>query len=348
MTSRVTVVGSGPAGLSASLYLSAKGAEVTVIDRLSEAGYERYHSVCGAGISKRTFRELELIEESHVINPVKDALLRFPGGTDIRMRIDGAVIDRVGFLKDLRERCSEQGCRFVHGRAVKAERTDDGFKVTLADGSVIESDHLVGCDGAFSVVRRDIFGTRPRYELSAREFVTSDKVDDTFEMILGGDYVGAYRWVFPSGDGCNTGSVSGRYEPEEYIQSGGRVIPAGGVPKIEDSGAYLCGDAAGMPNPVSFGGLRAALLSGQECARSILTGKTGSYERWWRGNIMSSERFCRFHDAFVEMSDEQLAKMAKPVGRFRSIWMSGILASLRHPKYIPLYIGCLVTFRNGW
>ena len=58
------VVGSGPAGLSAALYLSANGMHVMVIDRLSDSGFKRYHSVCGdslcegTGAKQKPFRKI--------------------------------------------------------------------------------------------------------------------------------------------------------------------------------------------------------------------------------------------------------------------------------------------------
>ena len=344
----VAVIGSGPSGLSAAIALASNGVKATVFDRLSESGYERYHTVCGAGISRRTFRRLRHLRESDVLNTVPEALVGFPGGTDIRIRIDGAVIDRPSFLRRTRELCASLGCTFIQGRVVSVRRTEGAFEVALSDGTVRTFTHVIGCDGAFSVVRRCLFGTEPRYMIPAREFITSERVPDRFELELSERYRGAYRWVFPSGDRCNTGSLPGAFEPGEWLQSGGRIIPCGGVPAIEDGNAYLCGDAAGMANPVCFGGLSAALLSGQECAHVIVSGRKGAYEKWWRRSILSSRRFSDLHDTLESMSDEELARMAAPVGRFRSLWLSGICASLRHPKYIPMYIGCLITFRYGW
>lgn len=348
MEADVAIIGSGPAGLSAAIALASNGVKATVFDRLSEAGYERYHTVCGAGISRRTFRELRYLRESDILNTIPEALIRFPGGTDVCIRIGGAVIDRPSFLRRTRELCASLGCAFVRGRVASVRRSNDGFEVSLSDGTVGTFTHVIGCDGAFSVVRRCLFGSEPSYMVPAREFITSEKVPDRFELELSERYRGAYRWVFPSGDRCNTGSLPGASEPGEWIQSGGRIIPCGSVPVIEDDDAYLCGDAAGMANPVCFGGLSAALLSGQECAHAIVSGKKGAYGRWWRRCILSSRRFSELHDALASMSDEELARMAAPVGRFRSLWLSGICASLRHPKYIPMYIGCLITFRYGW
>ena len=71
MSDAVLIVGSGPAGLSAALYLSENGMDVTVIDRLSDKGYPIYHSVCGAGISESAFGELEYIGPEHVRNRIR-------------------------------------------------------------------------------------------------------------------------------------------------------------------------------------------------------------------------------------------------------------------------------------
>jgi flavin-dependent dehydrogenase len=176
------------------------------------------------------------------------------------------------------------------------------------------------------------------------EFVTEGHCD-RYTVTLGERYHGLYEWRFPAGGNVSIGSGKGIMSVEEYISKGARNIPFGGVDRISDNGAYLCGDAAGMANPVSFGGLRAALNSGQEAAREIVVGR--SYQRWWDGNILSNRRFMWFRDRLMGMTDDELERMARPVSK-GNLYVRGILSGIRHPSYVPMYIGCLKTFSRTW
>ncbi len=344
---RICVVGAGPAGLYTSLYLSDRGHDVTVIDRFSENGYGRYHSVCGAGISLKAFRQLEYIDEKFIINRVDNTVLSFPGDTDIIMKIDGAVVDRVPFLLDLKQKCSDAGCVFIQDNVLKVER-NDGFNVHTGRNGTMHFDVIVGCDGAHSVVRRDIFKTEPKGMVPVTECIIDRPNNGSFKIFLGEKYKGMYEWDFPSGNRTNAGSVKGMADLTDAVSHGSRHIPYGSVPLIADDNAYLCGDAAGMPNPISFGGLRIAMVSGMECAKAIITGSEKQYQKWWKKNILSSERFMEFRYSMEKWTDKEFIEASETFRKHKNIYIGGIIATLKHPKYVKMYVGCLMTFKHSW
>ena len=339
----VAVVGSGPAGLSAALFLSSHGVETTVIDRFRDRGFARYHSICGAGISDQAFKGLDLIRPDNILDRVERAELVFPGDVVVGMKVKGYVLDRVAFLRGLKDRCMENGCRFVTSEVRSVERRDDGFDIRTS-GYTVHSDRVIGCDGAFSVVRRDLFGTRPEM-IPAVEYIIDGIPEKVFRIEVGERFKGLYQWSFPAGDGISIGSGRG-FSVDGYRTRGARYIPFGGVDRISYDGAYLAGDAAGMANPVSYGGLKAALTSGQEAAREIVEGR--SYQRWWDRSIMSSVRFMGFRDTMLSWTDEDFKRASKAFKGCRNIYVSGLKATLTHPGYLPMYIGCLMTFRHSW
>lgn len=338
------VIGSGPSGLSAALYLLENGFHVAVVDRFTDAGFSRYHSICGAGISEETFRRLEYIEATDILNRIDRAELVFPGDVTIGMKVRGFVLDRVAFLDRLKRRCMELGGSFITGEVASIEH-DEGYVVRTRHDS-IQCRYLIGCDGAHSIVRKLLFHTRPSM-VPVDEFIIEGGSEPVYRIILGERYKGLYEWSFPAGENRCVGSGKGIIRPES-ISHGSRDIPFGGVPAISDDGAFLCGDAAGMANPVSYGGLRTALLSGQQAAREIVEKTEGSYQRWWDGSIYSSPRFMGFRNTLMDWTDEDLIRSSRLFKNGRGIYLWGAIAGIIHPKYIPMYIGCLKTFRHGW
>ena len=53
MEADVLIIGSGPAGVSAAHHLRGYPGRVVVLERLSDAMFPRYHSVCGEGTGSR-------------------------------------------------------------------------------------------------------------------------------------------------------------------------------------------------------------------------------------------------------------------------------------------------------
>lgn len=348
MDTDILIIGAGPSGLSAALYLSSNGMDVTVADRMSTETYDRYHSICGAGISERAFSRLEMIEPCHIRNRVERGELVFPGGVKVTLPVKGYVLDRPAFLKELKGRCMDNGCRFVHGTAVSVVREGEGFRTHLRDGTELSSHRIIGCDGAHSVVRRYLFGWRPREMIPTTECIVRGDPEPVFRMEMGERYNGMYRWEFPAGDDVSIGSVKDAIDTLDAVHTGSRMIPIGAEGPIEMNRAYLCGDSAGMPNPVCAGGLMAGMLAGQECARSILSGKSGGYQRWWDRSILSSKRFMMFHDTIAGWKDEDFIKASRPFRDCGNIYLTGIKALLTQPRYAREYIGCIQTFRHSW
>ena len=66
----------------------------------------------------------------------------------------------------------------------------------------------------------------------------------------------------------------------------------------------LLGDAAGMPNPMTAGGLRTAFESGMKAAEAILKNDPEKYERWWKKSKTADRRFMKAHAALSSMTRE--------------------------------------------
>lgn len=78
----VLIIGSGPAGVSAAYHLNGYPGRVVVLERLSDAMFPRYHSVCGEAVSDRMFSKAG-IEPRAVVGRADRIRISYPGGVDI-------------------------------------------------------------------------------------------------------------------------------------------------------------------------------------------------------------------------------------------------------------------------
>jgi digeranylgeranylglycerophospholipid reductase len=344
----VLVVGAGPAGLSAAFFLSSQSRlDVVVADRLEGEAYRRYHRTCGAGISRAAFREIRPLEPDPVLNEISSLDIVWPDGTEIRLGTEGYILDRPAFLTGIRGRAVESGASFVSGRVAGITRNGRGYTARMSSGEEIVCRYVIGADGANSVVRKDLFGTSAAEVVPATEYIVDRDPPDGFVFRVGERYRGGYMWEFPCGSMTCTGATSGSHQETGYVFKGGRMIPIGGVGRIVEGNALLAGDSAGMANPVSFGGLRTALVSGRRAAEAVIGGDPRRYERWWACSPLSSPRFMNFHRRMASWTDEEMNRAVKPFSR-GYVYLSGAWASLTRPRYIDMYWGCLFSFRYSW
>ncbi len=335
----VVIVGSGPAGMSAAGHLEGSGLEVVVIERLSSEAFRRYHSICGEAVSRRMLKLSGT--EPPVVAEVSTLRLSGPGiGIDIG--VEGAIVDRPSMLESMR---SASSATLVRATVSSVAETDGGFEVS-AGGEVYRCRYLIGADGAHSIVRGSVFGTGPEEQVP----VVTEVVPGDFRGILGfeigGGLGGAYTWRFSSSPGYECrGGVRGMYSPEGVAL--GRHIPIGRVPEVVRGNAVLIGDAACLANPLSFGGIGAALLSGRKAAEAVKAGDLRSYARWVERSRMFDRRFMDVHVAFSRMDDEEIADAMYPFRRGYSL-ARGVAAMIRRPRLAGMYMGCWLGFRYGW
>lgn len=347
MDADVVVVGAGPAGSVAAYALRRSGKKTILIDRLGESQFARYHSICGAAVAARSTKHLNLRPEE-VLNKVNTLRIRFPGGNRAEMRINGVIIDRPKLLERLRQDAIDGGVQFIRGSVVSVEEDVDKYRITLHDGTAIYTKYLIGADGAHSIVRRDLFGTHPETMLKVEEYHSSAKAEDgVLDFLVSEKKAHFYQWYFPYRDGRCSGAVSGYADKEPDAVKGVRDIPMGWVPEIVKGNAMLIGDAAGLPNPVTAGGLSAAFLSGYNAAHAIIKDRPSVYSTWWKHSRRSDRRFTELHNTLSSYDDECLKEFAKYFTH-KGLWINGIISVLHRPKEIGLYVGCLMCLKYGW
>lgn len=317
----VAVVGAGPGGSTAALFLARHGKKVAVIERETLPRYK----TCGGGVVGRAFRclppdvripvehECFVAEASFLESGMSFRVEREAPIVSMTMRadLDRAIADAaVGSGAELLSPCE----------LADLEQDDDGVELATSRGP-IRAAWVIGADGVLSTVARKAgweHATRtiPALEVELRvppgvhaRFAGVARFD--FEAMEAG-----YGWVFPKREHLSCGiltmrrGVGGLSEAlERYLarvgaapvlseERHGYVIPVrprrGGFVRGR---VMLVGDAAGLADALTGEGISIAMASGRIAAEAILEEDPArvrrAFERALRREILGELRFGR-------------------------------------------------------
>ncbi len=290
----VIVVGAGPAGSSAALHLAREGMRVLLLEKEELPRYK----TCGGGIVGRIAQELPLDDAACVQRVLGVATMHLPcAGLHFEVRRSQPIlytVMRAEFDAWLCERARAAGATLRSGCPVQGlEQTASGVEVWTPQGR-FGAGFLVGADGATSRVARWAGWDSDVRTIPALEWevpVASDTLG-RFAAVARFDFdvePSGYAWVFPKSQHLSVGILSLqrgahalRQQLESYLArlqitpSGtplchGALIPVAprrGGPARER--VLLCGDAAGLVDPVTGEGISYALRSGEMAASALL------------------------------------------------------------------------------
>ncbi len=346
------IVGAGPAGSSVASTLQpklAKDEQILMMERLPQDKFDRYHRMCGEGISHAGIKEAGCLDRRLIVNKISRAVEHWPGDIVIEARLNGYIIDRTMMLKELTKRFEEEGGNVSRETVGSIRKEGGGFILSTPSGKEIRCTYLVGADGAQSVVRRELFPDQEITKIWAVQAVLDKRPDKSaIHFHYDHRYGGGYRWEFPNGSMSRIGFPRGTDEiPEDAVEVHQRSIPIGTVERIVEGNACLVGDAAAMANPVSFGGIRTALVSGRMVADAIAKKDLKQYQTAWKRSGFADPIFMAGYRALVSMSNEEMTRSIMPYKGGLTAY-NHAKAILRHPEHRALYRSYGLSMRYGW
>ncbi|NLI74369.1 MAG: NAD(P)/FAD-dependent oxidoreductase [Euryarchaeota archaeon] len=347
----VVIVGGGCAGTTAAFFLKEYRPDMNVllIDRLNGKNFDFYHRMCGEAVSENAFREIRPLKAEHVVHNVNYVEERWPGGVVMGIRHRGYIVDRPQLLRSIQSRYQARGGIVERDALLSASVEKEKYLLHCSSGRSIKSRFLIGADGFNSRVRRDIFGSEPQRVIWTEQYLVDRQIPgNKIIFTQGAQYEGGYRWEFPAGKYTRIGFPRGTDTVnEEIIEKHRRAIPTGGLDCIAKGRCYLTGDAAAMPNPLTFGGIRTALLSGRKAAEAILWDDPDMYERWWHSSMFCHPSFLRAFDHFARLDDAGYKESSR-VFRSGSLLLPFLKAMFCYPQYRDLYMAYVRSAIVGW
>lgn len=354
----VLVIGAGPAGSSAAKHAALNGAKVLMIEKKSEIGAPKR---CAEGVSKDGLIQLGIEPSSRwVTSEIDGVRLVSPGGTDVWLTQDtvklpemGYVVERKVFDKHMAMDAARAGADIMVKTLAKGLERKDGYMIVKAERMgeefEIRAKVIIGADGPESRVGRwgGLKATcKPKDMESGAQFEmvgVEMENPNALEFYFGSVAPGGYAWVFPKGkDIANVGlaviSTLTKKSAYEHLVEFAENCPTtrnatavelniGGDPvgginkKISADNLLVVGDAAGMVNPLTGGGIisgmHGGLIAGEIAAAAIKEGDV-SAKRLFEYDERSQEeigdsfnKYLKSRDYLESLSDDELDSIAK-------------------------------------
>src|SRR5262245_1684569 len=149
---QIAVVGAGPAGTWASTQLARQGHSVMLID--AQAPWEK---PCGGGVTAKALSTFAIFESALRRNNIDRITIYFGDTRSVTVtpKEPLAVVSRRELGKVLIEEAEKSGVSLLKTRVTKIEREFRKWRLFNRDTS-LQSDFIIGADGATSLVRRTV------------------------------------------------------------------------------------------------------------------------------------------------------------------------------------------------
>jgi geranylgeranyl reductase family protein len=318
----VAIVGAGPAGATLAYELAKKGIGVLVLEKKKLPRYK----CCAGGVTSKAARFLDFDISEVAEDVIHEVSFTFNLGSPYLGQHSQPLIYTVmrdAFDYFLVTRAQQLGAVLIDGQKVtQIQVSGDWVEISTAD-NVFRSRLVVGADGAYSIVARELgMGRSMEYLVGIEsEIVVTEeelaKWKSRVQIDLG-CIPGGYAWVFPKrnhlsiGAGCHASKARhldrhhqkfldslsiGNYT---IARSGSHLIPTCTKGRLvwQDK-ALLLGDAAGLADPLTGEGIYNAIQSAQLAAPVIedflVKGKAElqDYQQIVERKIMSELRIAR-------------------------------------------------------
>lgn len=328
INSDVAVIGAGPAGSTTARVIANQGYDVILVEKDEYPGKT---NVCAGGMPKSIIKDMDL--SSDVIEKeISKETDYFPWGSRV-VELDHITVYRHVFDKNLADRAMEDGVKFLNNVLIKDISVKNDMVYLFSKDLAIESKLVVFADGPNTLAyKRFGIGFKPESNktiISATcEVEWKNNPLDQYELYYGYDISPwGYGWVFPRKNTVNVGIgclyseiqsnvmvslnyllrkhplIQEKFKGKKIVSLSSATIPIAPAGKIFNERMLVVGDAAGMVDPVTGGGIDHAInggkIAGKICAMSLEEEDFSSrflsrYQTMWHGSDDYSYIYSKF------------------------------------------------------
>jgi len=305
----VVIVGGGPAGSTSGYILSKAGLKVIIVDK---ARFPR-QKLCAGLLTQKTMRLICSLFNETVCSLLEKGIIDFESDyfeVFFRNRRMAKVhhkslpfycVNRSLYDNFSLQKAKGEGAEVIEGEtAISTDYRKN--EVVTSGGKTLRSKYIIGADGVYSRVRKEVFFESQNSDLWQRDLATAFELvverknvrnADYFPKIFYGYVKWGYAWLFPNKDRLKIGlgglNVKNRktllssfraflsalglsYCAEKRIQ--GHAVPYGNFLEnpVRES-TLLVGDAAGFADPLLGEGIYYAHKSAQLASFAIIQEK---------------------------------------------------------------------------
>ena len=305
----VAIIGGGASGTTTAFHLASKSKKVCILEK----NISSPEKICGGGMSAAVqnwfpFKLLPIVDE--VITNVEFSWCN----TDkVVAKLSGSspfwIVKRERLDSFLLDQALNSGCNILTTfNVVNIKRDSNIWQITSLDGRQVEARAVVIADGSQSPWPKT-FNLGPNQPKFASTFsgrvkkkgnLRSETARFEFGLVKNG-----FAWAFPLNNEVNIGMGTFLdtknsipinetlkyflpdlgFDPSEIIGREKKLRVWNGHCKLNGDGILLVGDAASLCDPFLAEGLRPALMSGFEAAKSLIY--------WLEGNNNSLDEYTK-------------------------------------------------------
>lgn len=310
-------MGGGLAGIVTGLQLLHRDPEGEHRITVHERGPAIGTTLCGEGLSAVTLGRLDWPGFDHrpyVGQDFRGASWAMPDGKALVLPDVCHTMDRARWIPAMADHLESMGAE------IKLNQ-----KLTMGDIRNLPGDLVVGADGPGSQVRKVIDGhvdTRLgiQYRVEDADYETND-----LEFVTDKRYSPEYSWIFPRGDLDNVGLLAAedgndwdrldKFMVDKSV--GGRVVKREAYPiafngrKMNEGRYVLIGDAAGLTNPVTKGGMAAIAYASEILTDCVRTQQVSTYQERILAHPITDRSFQRALQIIVDSTNEDIIRWAR-------------------------------------
>ena len=300
----IYVIGAGPAGLAAGLFLIEKGYDVKIFEKNAAIK----STTCAEGCDLSSLKLLPFDSTPYISKKVRGVKCIF-GNKYFYVSMEGVVLNRQKWLEEMAKEFIERGGKIELNAKVK--KLDDEYLYTNDDK--IRYDICIGADGCRSVAK-EYFGNKYEYKIGCQYEIEYDTSSMNFlELYFDKNYSTYYAWIFPKRSSINAGVIGKFAQLDKFLMDRGiegkilkkqaGLIPCSLPSKLASKKIALIGDAAAITNPFSLGGIAPAIQAAKMLTENIEN--LEKYEKKLKAHPICSPILLKGKKAVEELNNEE-------------------------------------------